>query len=512
MKPSHSPRNLRGTARRATVAAGLAVLAAALAPAPVASQQTPPQPVVDALSLAQAVRLAKENNPLFLQQRNDIGVARSQVRTAIGGLLPSANASTSYSYTAPGELRFGTQVLSTEPESYASSYSLGLQYQLDGNALLQPSVQRSQLNATVRRVSGAEALLEAQVKQQYLTVLQAREEVAQALREVERTEEHLRLAQARLDVGAGTPLDVRRAEVQKGQAMVALVQARNLAATAALTLGQLMGISLEPGVDMPTTFSIFDPEWQGEELVEMALLNNPALLAARATLSAAGTSVRAAKTAYLPSLGFSLGWSGYVSQYGSIDPLVQQRLDGIDVGACQRNNRLLGLINEAPRECANPTDPAFIAAVRNDLEAQNRGFPFDYNNQPWSASVRISLPIFNGFSRELQVDQAQAAAADARYEVRAEELRLRQEVATALRNLETAYETAVLQKLVVTAARDEQRLAQERFRFGAANSVEVTDAQTSLSQAERGEIDALYNFHKSLAALEALVGRELRIQ
>ena len=68
----------------------------------------------------------------------------------------------------------------------------------------------------------------------------------------------------------------------------------------------------------------------------------------------------------------------------------------------------------------------------------------------------------------------------------------------------------LLQEEVRQRAQEELRLAQERFRFGAANSVEVTDAQTNLAQAERDQIDAVYNFHKSLAALEALVGRPLR--
>ena len=49
-----------------------------------------------------------------------------------------------------------------------------------------------------------------------------------------------------------------------------------------------------------------------------------------------------------------------------------------------------------------------------------------------------------------------------------------------------------------------------RFRFGAANSIEVSDAQAKLSQAERDQISAVYEFHKTLAALEALVGRSLR--
>ena len=79
-----------------------------------------------------------------------------------------------------------------------------------------------------------------------------------------------------------------------------------------------------------------------------------------------------------------------------------------------------------------------------------------------------------------------------------------------MRNLEAAYETALLQQRIVERSTEELRLAQERFRFGAANSIEVTDAQTNLGQAEQAQIDAVYNFHKTLAALEALVGRSLR--
>ena len=94
--------------------------------------------------------------------------------------------------------------------------------------------------------------------------------------------------------------------------------------------------------------------------------------------------------------------------------------------------------------------------------------------------------------------------------VRGQELRLRTEVETSLLALRTAYATAQLQEQVVSRATDELRLAQERFRFGLASSVEVTDAQTSLAEAERGRIDAVYNYHKSLATLEALVGQPLR--
>src|SRR5690606_8662419 len=166
-------------------------------------------------------------------------------------------------------------------------------------------------------------------------------------------------------------------EVQRGRAEVNLIQARNNAAIAALTLGQVIGVDLEPDVQLTSEFAIFDPEWEVPQLLDMALQNNPSLLAARASSSAARTQVSASRTAYLPSLNFNVGWRGYVNQYGSIDPLVQRELGGIDFAGCQRNNRILELIGEPARPCINPLDPAVQEEVRRELEAPNRGLPFD---------------------------------------------------------------------------------------------------------------------------------------
>lgn len=503
----------RSPVRRRRSAPVLVVLAAAAGLAlPVAAQAQQPAPAE--LSMDQALRIARENNPSFLQQANDIGVARSQVRAAYGNLIPSLSVSNSYGYTASGEARYGSVQFGDQPEVYSSSYSVGMNLQLNGSTLLQPSVQRAQRRATERRVEGAGASLDAQVAQQYLSVLQARELVAQAEQEVARTLEHVRLAEARLEVGAGTPLDVQRAQVQHGQAEVGLVQARNTADIAAITLGQYLGTPLDPSVSLTSNFSIFQPTWSPAELVEQALGANPSLLAAHATADAASTGVRAARTSYLPSLNFNVGLTGSVYEAGNVNSLVNQQIAGLgqQFSNCHTNNDLMELIGRPAADCSifDPNNPAVVAGIRNQLEAENSGFPFNYRRQPLSASVSISLPIFDGFSRQLQIDQARANAADARHTVRQEDLRLRQEVAAAVRNLETAYETARLQEQVVANATEELRLAQERFRFGAANSIEVTDAQANLAQAEQARIDAVYNFHKTLATLEALVGRSLR--
>lgn len=486
-----------------------ALIAVALIPAAMFAQDPAAAPA-STISLEEAVSLARQNNPGFLSQQNDLGVARWQVRSARADFLPSASASQSFGYTAPGEQRFGAVGFGERPSYYSSSYNLGVTLDVDGRRFLQPAVARANERATVQRVEGADANLQANVAQQYLSVLQGRDNVAQAEREVARTGEHVRLAQARLDVGAGTQLDVRRAEVQQGQAEIRLIQAQNAQATATLALGQLMGVPLQPGVQLSSEFATFRPQWQPEQLVQRALQNNPNLLAARASATASATGVRQAQSSYLPSLRLSTGLQGSVYHASDIDPLIGQQLNSGTFAQCQQQNQIMASAGLPTQQCLDPADPAAHDLVRQRVQAGNPSFPFDYTRQPLAASITVSLPIFTGLNRQVQVEQARANAADARLQVRAQELQLQTDVATGLRNLETAYRTGEIQERVRATAAEELRLAQERFRFGAASSVEVTDAQTNLAEAERAQIDAVYNFHMSLAALEALAGEPLR--
>jgi outer membrane protein len=492
------------------LAAFVLLLLPGVAAAQATAQATPP----DSLSLEQALRLAHEHNPSFLQQRNDLRVANASVRSAYGDLLPSADISNGYGYTAAGERRFNSVEFGQQPAIYSSNYQLGIGYRLSGATLLAPRLERARRTATRRQVAGAEADLDALVSQQYLTALQAREQVVQAGKEVARAQEHLRLAQAKLDVGSGTPLDVRSAEVTLGQAQVAVVKAQNDAATATITLGQYIGMPIDPQTPLSSHFTVFEPKWNADELVRTALERNPTLLASRATASAARTGVKSARTSYLPSLSFNVGWFGSVYQAGNIAPLVAGSLEQSrqQFQGCQQSNQIGALIGQPPRDCSpfDVSNPAVEQSIRDEIRSQNSGFPFNYTRQPMSASVTISLPIFQGFSRQLQVETAKAQAEDAQNEVRAQELSLRQGVSSQLLTLEAAYRTALLQEQVRQNAEEQLRLAQERFRFGAANSIEVTDAEANLAQAERDQINAVYDFHKTLAALEALLGQSLR--
>ncbi|HEX2079615.1 MAG TPA: TolC family protein [Longimicrobium sp.] len=499
--------------QRLARAAGLLLLAP-LAAAPLHAQQTTPPPAGPGLTLEQAVATARENNPDMLAQRNDVVASRAAVRAARADFIPSASASAGFGYVAPGVQRFGSEVFGERPDYYTSSWNLSLGYDLSGAKLLQPRIARAQQAATESRIAGYEANLVMQVAQQYLTALQALEQATQAQREVDRTREHERLANARLEVGSGTPLDVRRAQVERGRAEVALVQQQNVYETELLRLGMLMGVNLPAGTQLTSRFELFEPRWTADQLVAMALENNPGLLAARATSGAAASQVRAARSAYLPTLSFQVGLAGNVYSAGNLDPLVQDRLGSLQgaFASCTEGNAIRAAVGLTPADCSpfDVSNPAVQQRVRSQVEQGNPSFPFGYERQPLQASMSISLPLFDGLQRERRIEEARVQESDAQLAIRAEEQRLNRDVRTALLNVQTAFRTAELQRQVAENAAEELRMARERFRLGAANSLEVVDAQTRLAEAERAVIDAVYTYHKSLAALEALVGRPLR--
>ena len=470
------------------------------------------------LTLEEALALARRNNPDYLTQQNDAAVADWTVRAAYGALLPGASASTSFGWQGAGTPRFGIFTgedvgIGRTTSYYSSSYSLGLNYRLSGSNLLAPRQERASRRATLASIAAAAATLDAAVTQQYLAVLRAQDGVALARQELERAEQNLRYAEARVEVGAAIALETKQAQVEVGRARVALLQAENLVQTELLRLMQQLGVTVDRAVRLTTTFSVMELPWTQEQLVAMALEQNPQLRSANAREDASETSVRMARSAYLPSLNLSAGWSGFAREAANSDFVVEQARDqaAAQVANCQALNelsaRLVSPLPGTPADCsAFALTPQQAARVRES----NDVFPFEFTREPLSVGLSVSLPIFQGFSRELQIEEAKALAADARYRVRAEELRLRTEVGTGWQTTTTALQTVALEESNRQLAAEQLEMQRERYRLGLASFLELQDSETVKARADRDYLNAVYAFHVALSQLEAAVGRPLR--
>ncbi|MGH7444349.1 MAG: TolC family protein, partial [Longimicrobiales bacterium] len=481
---------------------------------PAAAQQTD-----TTLTVEEALELARQNNPDYLATSNDERLADWSVRAAYGALMPSASLSGSMTYQAAGDQRFGVFTgsdlgIASTTDYYASSYGINLGYRLDGSSLFAPGRERASRRATAASIEAARYTLEADVTVQYLTVLRAQDGVTLAEQELARATENARLAESRVAVGAAIPLEQKQAEVERGRAEVALLRARNDVRTQRLLLSQIVGVDLPDDVVLTTLFEVRDVPWQLETLVATAMAANPDVVAARASENAANAGVRMARSAYFPSLNLSAGWSGFARQAGNEELLVQQARDQMrsQAQSCQLLNQIsAGLSSPLPETPADCSVFVVSAEQADAIRRTNSVFPFGFEPEPFSAQLSVSLPIFQGFERERQMEEARIAADDAEHRVRAQELRIRTAVERSLLNLQTARESVVLEARNRALADEQLALERERYRVGVASFVELQEAETLKARADREYLTALYAFHENLAALEAAVGRPLRV-
>ena len=473
------------------------------------------QPLPANLSLADALALAHAHNPLYRQVLHDRGPAGWAARNAWSStFLPTLTASGGVGYAGSGQQRFLTANFSQNVSTLSSSYGLFLDWALNGQTITQIPLKHAQLSAADADVAGAESDLITGVTQQYLSVLQARDNADVARKELDRNEQFLKLAQARYDVGRASLIDVRQAQVARGQAEVALLRTQTGLQLEKLRLFQQIGVSapVDLGtVQLTDTFSVQTPTWQLSDLLRMAEQQNPSLKALRERERAAGWGVKAASSSWGPSVALSAGWSGFTQKLSDINPTIAgaRASAAADSATCAYANSAW-FNTGSGQPLLDCTQYAFSPGTEQALRDQNGRYPFHFTPQPFQARLTVTIPLWGNFHQPLLVSQAKAQQQDLQESVRARGLQVQTDVSQAYLTLETAFQTIAIQDTNRTAAREQLQLATERYRVGSGTFFELLDAQVAALRAETDYINAVYDYHKALAALEAAVGRPLR--
>jgi outer membrane protein len=469
------------------------------------------------LSLPDALALAREHNPEYRTQLGEGPVADWGVRSAYGSFLPTATVGGGVSYQGGGQARLGNFTagdigLGETPSYYFSSYSVGLQLALDGSTFYRVGQEKANRDAVRARTDVAGHRLRSQVTRQYLAALRQRDAVFLARAEVSRADANLALAQARHAVESATMMEVKQAEVERGRAEVEVIRAESGYETEKLRLLQLMGVELDRAVELTTAVVVFEPGWDEEMLVRVALGGQPDLDAARATTVAARSEVGMARSAFWPRLSMATGLTGYTRRVGSDHFLIDQAEGRMAEAArqCIEYNDLVSRLNPplAPIDC---TEYRFTDEMRSRLLADNRQFPLNFHREPLSMSVGVSLPVFQGLSRQRQLERAHANEEAARHRLRGEELRVEADVRTSMGALRAAYRAVRLEERNRELADEQLHLARERYRLGASSFIELMEAETLKARADRSHLLGVYAFQEALTALEAAVGHDLAI-
>lgn len=425
------------------------LMAAVLVPVALSAQEP------RAISLDEAVRLARRNAPATVQARNSIRTNAAQVRQRYAAFLPSLSFGAGVSRQDGSRFvpDFNQVVSTDQPWRGSHRFNSSLELFDGGRRWFELQAARANIDAAEATEVSQSFSVALQVKQQYYGVLAAREQRAAAQKQLEQAEQQLRASTARVQAGAATRSDSLRSSIQVGNARLAILQAENGLATANAALSRLVGsVAIVTAVadDTSDTGII---AMSDDELMRLAEAG-PTVRQAQAQLSAAKQQSRASKTPYLPTLSASLGWS---------------------------------------------------------FAATDTGFRFtgDQRNRNVSTSLSINFPIFNGLSRESQVVSARVAEDNAEVQLRDARLNARQQMVQQLGAFRTAEARVQIQLASVAAGEEDLRVQQERYSLGASTLLDVLNSQTTLDQARRDLIQARLDARTAKAQVEALIGRDL---
>jgi len=430
---------------------------------PVAAQDVPRQ-----LSIEDAIRIARENNPAFRKSLNDVDVEDMSVRNRWAAFLPSVSGSVgfggSYSERLTAEDEFGQPLerqerLISETSSARQSLNLSMNLFDGGQSIANLRAARASRDATFARIETEGHRLDADVQRDYFAVTRAESLILLEQRLLAARKEELDRTRRLLNLASSKYVDVLSAEVNVADAERALDDARAAAEKARLALLERLGVA--GGADFVLSTDppeIFDPaQLDTDALVRQAVEANPIIRAAEAQLFAQSRQLSAARGGRLPTLSLSAG--------------LERGISGAGYGQ-------LGNFNPDA----------------------NRGISFSFG---------INIPLFNRFSTSLDITRASAAEADAREEVRAQKLAIERGVRSALIDLGNAYRGVQMAQRKVDLSREQLAAAEEEYRLGAMTFINLQQIINSAAAAERQLIDARFNFVNNLIMLEQQVGSNL---
>lgn len=490
----------------------LSCVAVSLAPS-AASAQTPSAPTAGGtLTLADAIATAKRSNPQFqstLSQRRQADIA---ARSANGQLLPQINSSLSGGYRAGGQTVVNGITQGASSATLSSSGSISAGFGLSAAQLANRKATLTEREIAEGDIATNEQTLRVNVTNQYIAVLQAQANAALQDTLLLSTAAQLELAKAKLQVGTGIQLEVQQAEVNNGRQRVDLLNARNNVDIQKIRLFQQMGVAPVMGVQLQELRSMEMPSESLDQLLTGAKTSNPTLLTNRAREKQSSYRLTAARRAYLPSFSIGTSIGGNALRVTDIEPTIAlaRARAPLAIAGCQRAEEVRVKLNLPNNYADCATENAFTAADEAAIRNGQTSFPFGFSRNPLGFNLSFSLPIFNGFQREGDIQNASIARQNLQNTLRQQELQLNADVTVAWMNLTTQRQTVAQNELNVNTARLALQLAQQRYQLGLISLVDLITQQSAFNQAESARIAAVYEFQRQFAALEAAVGRPLR--
>lgn len=405
------------------------------------------------LTFADAIDMALRYNLGAVESSESIRAARGQRLQALSALLPQIGAGASYNREQLTSAALGFKPSPTFPiPATIGPFNYGTVAANVSQTIVNiESIQRLRAAQTAEQAAALSHddvldLITLVVGNAYLQVIAAGSRIDATDAQVRNAQALYDQAQDALKAGTSPKIDVTRTSVQLHTEQFNLTVARNNMAIASLTLARAIGLPLGQAFDLADRLPYADLETQNvDDALRKAFEARADFRAAQQAVESAQHVVSAVRAQHYP-----------------------------------------------------------VLAVNGDYGGQ--GINFGNLRQIFGVQASISVPVYAG--GRIHSEQTQAEAALQQRQAERENLRgqIDYDVRTALLNLQAAKEQVLVAREAVDLANENLARSKERFAAGVTDSVEVVQAQQSLSNANDQYISGTYSHNLAKLQLARAMG------
>jgi outer membrane protein TolC len=414
----------------------------------------------DTVSLSQAVGLALEKNHNIIIARNQAQIDENSATLGNAGYFPSLSATSSYSESIENtRLNFSGSTPDTNRTGSRSNQlnaALSFQYTLFdgfGNSYRLRSLKtQADIGSIQSRLQIETTLLN--VIRQYLEVI-AQSELTQINKEaVNISKQRYERAQQQYKMGGRTKVNLLNAEVALNQDSVRYVESRANLQDSKRNLQVLLGNNPSKSINVKSQIDI-NKEINLQDLLQTALNNNASLVTSELRTEQAELSLKQSRASKYPQLNAEASYS-YTRSESEANLLTFQETDGFTGG------------------------------------------------------ISLSFNIFDGFRRNIEVQNAKIRVKNSVQRRRQAEKELRRDVRNVYENYQTNLFLLDKQRLNVETAELNFSRTQQAFKLGQVSNTEFREAQLNLLRARQELVNLRINAKLSEVELLQLGGRLIR--
>jgi outer membrane protein len=295
---------------------------------------------------------------------------------ARANLLPQLGASGRWNWGETETKVPGLELDDSDIENY--TYGIDLRQSLYRQANYEAlDIARGQISEAeaIYQISYIDFLL--RVSTRYFTVLTLLDGVTFAEAEEKAFKRQFEQAEQRFEVGLTAVTDVHEARATYDNARARAIVARNDLEDAKEALRELTGVYFEEYDRLQESLPLVEPDpINVEEWVDMALQNNPSVLAARASVDVAEANMRFARSGHIPTLDLVAGYNQFTNEQYVYRDFVNEIELTTDL---EVTDTTFGLILDIPlyqggRVSAQTRQARYLLdATGQDMDATNNG-------------------------------------------------------------------------------------------------------------------------------------------